>query len=66
LSREADGSPRALPIVEDWGPRFQKIPSQPGALVSPDTLLAVRASFDACMSTARARRKTNAHLAQSG
>lgn len=57
LSREADGSPRALPVVDDWGPRFQKIPSQPGALVSPETLLAFRRAFDERMSASRAPEK---------
>jgi hypothetical protein len=36
----------ALPIVDDWGPRFQKIPSQPGALVTAERLLELRGAFD--------------------
>lgn len=57
LARESDGTPRALPVVDDWGPRFQKIPSQPGALVSPETLLAFRRAFDERMSASRAPEK---------
>lgn len=38
---------RALPVVEDWGPCFQKVPAQPGALVDADTLLAFKRTFDA-------------------
>ena len=29
---------RALPVVDDWGPRFQTAPSQPDAAVSPELL----------------------------
>jgi MoaA/NifB/PqqE/SkfB family radical SAM enzyme len=29
---------RELPAVSDWGPRFQKAPSQPDALVAPEVL----------------------------
>ncbi len=43
----------ALPVVDDWGPRFQKIPSQPGALVSAERLLALRSAFDARVAAAR-------------
>jgi MoaA/NifB/PqqE/SkfB family radical SAM enzyme len=52
LSREAD--PRALPVIDDWGPRFQKVPSQPGALVSPETLLAFRSAFDERLAASQA------------
>jgi MoaA/NifB/PqqE/SkfB family radical SAM enzyme len=38
---------RALPVVADWGPHFQKSPSQPGALVPPDELVAMKTAFDA-------------------
>lgn len=37
---------RALPVVEDWGPRFQKSPSQPGASVSPEALQRFRWTFE--------------------
>jgi MoaA/NifB/PqqE/SkfB family radical SAM enzyme len=29
---------RSLPVVDDWGPRFQRTPSQPGMSVPPETL----------------------------
>lgn len=35
---------RSLPVVDDWGPRFQQIPSQPGALVSAERLVALRSA----------------------
>ncbi|MEM9193725.1 MAG: radical SAM protein [Myxococcota bacterium] len=37
---------RTLPVVEDWGPYFQKAPSQPGATVSEDELRRFRATFE--------------------
>ena len=37
---------RSLPVVLDWGPHFQTMPSQPDALVSPDALTALRGDFD--------------------
>ncbi len=37
---------RALPQVDDWGPRFQTEPSQPGALVPPDELRRFKWTFD--------------------
>jgi len=37
---------RALPVVSDWGPLFQTEPSQPGALVSPETLRKFKWTFD--------------------
>ena len=40
---------RSLPVVDDWGPRFQKLPSQPGALVSPEDLQRFRWTFDALL-----------------
>jgi hypothetical protein len=40
------GGKPALPLVDDWGPSFQKVPSQPGAIPS-DLLLALRARFEA-------------------
>jgi len=57
LAREDDAAPRSLPVVSDWGPRFQKIPSQPGALVSPETLLAFRHAFDERLAASRAPEK---------
>lgn len=37
---------RALPVVDDWGPRFQTEPSQPGAAVSPEELKRFRWTFE--------------------
>jgi MoaA/NifB/PqqE/SkfB family radical SAM enzyme len=57
LARHADGTPRALPLVDDWGPHFQKIPSQPDMGVSPTQLLAFRAAFDERLALSRAPQK---------
>ncbi len=38
---------RSLPVVADWGPHFQTTPSQPGALVEPGALVAMKRAFDA-------------------
>jgi MoaA/NifB/PqqE/SkfB family radical SAM enzyme len=37
---------RTLPMVSDWGPLFQTAPSQPGALVPPETLRKFKWTFD--------------------
>ena len=37
---------RSLPVVDDWGPRFQRVPSQPGAAVDGPRLEALRAEFE--------------------
>ena len=37
---------RALPVVDDWGPRFQVTPSQPGMSVTPDELARFRWTFE--------------------
>jgi MoaA/NifB/PqqE/SkfB family radical SAM enzyme len=37
----------SLPVVDDWGPRFQVAPSQPDARVDADTLRAFKSTFDA-------------------
>jgi MoaA/NifB/PqqE/SkfB family radical SAM enzyme len=37
---------RLLPVVSDWGPSFQKIPSQPGAAVDAETLRKFKWTFD--------------------
>jgi MoaA/NifB/PqqE/SkfB family radical SAM enzyme len=37
---------RALPVVDDWGPRFQTAPSQPGMSVSPEALAKFRWTFE--------------------
>jgi hypothetical protein len=40
------GGKPSLPLADDWGPSFQQVPSQPGAIPS-DLLLALRARFEA-------------------
>ncbi len=37
---------RELPVVHDWGPRFQKDPAQPGAAVDAETLRRFRWTFE--------------------
>lgn len=37
---------RALPVVDDWGPRFQMTPSQPGMSVTPAELARFRWTFE--------------------
>ena len=37
---------RSLPVVDDWGPRFQTAPSQPDAAVSPELLARFRWTFE--------------------
>jgi MoaA/NifB/PqqE/SkfB family radical SAM enzyme len=54
-TRLAEG--RRLPVVDDWGPRFQSAPSQPGAQVDPATLVAFKETFDALMRAAEGPRK---------
>lgn len=44
---------RALPVVHDWGPFFQTAPSQPGALVTAETLRRFKHSFDERLNPAR-------------
>ncbi len=38
---------KSLPVVEDWGPRFQKIPTQLGESASEADLRVMKDSFDA-------------------
>jgi MoaA/NifB/PqqE/SkfB family radical SAM enzyme len=54
-TRLAEG--RALPMVDDWGPRFQAAPSQPGASVDAATLVAFKETFDALLRAAEGPRK---------
>ena len=54
-TRLAEG--RALPRVDDWGPRFQAAPSQPGAGVDAATLVTFKATFDALMRASEGPRK---------
>lgn len=44
---------RALPVVDDWGPCFQRTPSQPGALVPPDELARFKWTFDQRLAASR-------------
>jgi MoaA/NifB/PqqE/SkfB family radical SAM enzyme len=48
---------RALPVVDDWGPRFQAAPSQPGAGVDAATLVAFKQTFDSLLRAAEGPRK---------
>ncbi len=48
---------RTLPVVDDWGPRFQAAPSQPGAGVDAATLVTFKQTFDALMRAAEGPRK---------
>jgi MoaA/NifB/PqqE/SkfB family radical SAM enzyme len=48
---------RALPAVDDWGPRFQKLPSQPGALVSAAELEKFRWTFEQRLAASRGPQK---------
>jgi MoaA/NifB/PqqE/SkfB family radical SAM enzyme len=49
------------PVVLDWGPSFQKVPSQPGA-IDADTLLAFRRTFEARVAASRAPEKVIVNL----
>ncbi len=51
-----------LPIVSDWGPCFQTQPTQPGALVRPDELLAFKRTFDARLAASRGPEKLIVNL----
>lgn len=48
---------RALPVVDDWGPRFQKAPSQPDALVSAEDLQRFRWTLEQRLRNGRGPRK---------
>jgi MoaA/NifB/PqqE/SkfB family radical SAM enzyme len=48
---------RSLPIVDDWGPAFQKAPSQPGMAVTPDELRRFKWTFDQRLRAARGPEK---------
>jgi len=47
---------RALPVVQDWGPMFQKAPSQPGA-VDADLLRKFKHTFDQRLAASRGPQK---------
>ncbi len=59
-TRLADG--RTLPVVDDWGPRFQQQPSQPGARVAPETLVAFKETFDGLLRASEGPRKVVMNL----
>ena len=48
---------RSLPVVDDWGPRFQVTPSQPGMSVTPEQLARFRWTFEERMRSAEGPRK---------
>jgi MoaA/NifB/PqqE/SkfB family radical SAM enzyme len=50
-------SGRALPVVTDWGPAFQKVPSQPGMLVSAEELRRFLWTFEQRMAASRGPEK---------
>ncbi len=48
---------RALPVVDDWGPRFQTAPSQPGATVAPEVLRQFKWTFEQRLSASQGPQK---------
>ena len=46
-----------LPVVDDWGPYFQKRPSQPNAAVSAEELAKFRHTFEARLAASRGPEK---------
>jgi MoaA/NifB/PqqE/SkfB family radical SAM enzyme len=48
---------RALPVVDDWGPRFQGAPSQPGMSVTPEELARFRWTLEERLGAAQGPRK---------
>ncbi len=44
---------RQLPVVDDWGPSFQRVPSQPGAAVDAETLERFRWTFERRLEASR-------------
>jgi MoaA/NifB/PqqE/SkfB family radical SAM enzyme len=59
-TRLAEG--RSLPLVDDWGPRFQAHPSQPDATVDAATMLAFKQTFDGLMQASQGPRKVVMNL----
>lgn len=59
-TRLAEGRP--LPVVDDWGPRFQQQPSQPGARVAPEVLVAFKETFDSLLRASEGPRKVVMNL----
>jgi MoaA/NifB/PqqE/SkfB family radical SAM enzyme len=48
---------RSLPVVDDWGPAFQKVPSQPEMAVTPDELRRFKWTFEQRLRAARGPEK---------
>ncbi len=48
---------RTLPVVMDWGPAFQKVPSQPGMSVTADELRRFKWTFDQRLRASRGPEK---------
>ncbi len=48
---------RALPVVSDWGPAFQRVPSQPGMSVSAEELQRFKWTFDQRLRASRGPEK---------
>ena len=48
---------RPLPVVSDWGPMFQGAPTQPDALVSPESLRKFKWTFDERLAASQGPRK---------
>jgi len=48
---------RELPVVTDWGPRFQQLPSPTSALASPDELAQLRETFELRLSAMQGPKK---------
>lgn len=48
---------RSLPVVDDWGPRFQTLPSQPDMAVTADELARFKWTFDERLKAAQGPQK---------
>ena len=48
---------RALPVVHDWGPSFQRVPSQPGMAVTPEALRRFQWTFEQRLRASRGPEK---------
>jgi MoaA/NifB/PqqE/SkfB family radical SAM enzyme len=48
---------RSLPVVDDWGPRFQTAPSQPDAAVSPEVLARFKWTFEQRLAASQGPKK---------
>lgn len=48
---------RSLPVVHDWGPSFQRVPSQPDMAVTPETLRRFQWTFEQRLRASRGPEK---------